>query len=213
MSTPFGASVFPHRNRCLSTTAKSIFKPPARSGCMRFSSTPSRSLGKTWKRWAFLYCRQLWNQPSPARRARLLDRIRKLNFPHCSKEGSRKKPRGVVSLVRRFFLARRWRRIRASLQSLEFLHFVLCGCRFFLFPIEPCQPEMRLRRQRTILFDRKQLGPFFLGSGGITFQRSSFPQRIECLRHVWHQSVGAQKFCPRLAHFALFPQRCSETVT
>src|SRR5882762_9574263 len=171
MSTPFTVSVFPHRNRCLSTTAKSIFKPPARWGCMRFSSTPSHSLRMTWKRWAFLYCRRLRNQPSPVPWARLIDRTRKLSFPHCykarfAKEGSRRH----LNLVGRLFLASRLRRIRATLQSLELLHFMLCGGRFSLFLIETCQPEMCLRRQRTILFNRKELGPFFLGSGGIALR-------------------------------------------
>src|ERR1700704_3155916 len=180
---------------------------------MQFSSAPFCSLRMTWKQWVFLYCRRLWNQPSPVRRARLIDRTRKLSFPHCykarfAKEGSRRH----LNLVGRLFLASRLRRIRAALQSLELLHFTLCGCRFSLFPVETCQPEVCLRRQRTILFNRKELGPFFLGSGGIALQRSSFPQRIECLRHVWHQLVGAQKFRPRLVHFALFQQSCSETV-
>src|SRR6266446_6330924 len=212
MSTPFTASVFPHRNHWLSTTAKSIFKPPARWGCTRFNSAPSRSSRRTWKRWALRYCRRLWSQPAQAQQARRLDRIRKLSFPRCFKEDSRKKACGGVSLVRRLFLARCLRRIRAALQSLELLHFMLCGCNLPLFPIETCQPEMCLRRQRTILFDRKELGPLFLGCGGISLQRSSFPQRIECLRHVRHQLVRAQKFCPRLVYFALFQQRCSETV-
>src|SRR6266436_4031768 len=203
MSTPFTVSVFPHRDHCLLTTAKSIFKPPARWGCTRFNSAPSRSSRRTWKRWAFRYCRRLWSQPSQAQQARRLDRIRKLSFPRCFKEDSRKKACGVGSLVRRLFLARCLRRIRATLQSLELLHFMLCACRFPLFPIEARQPEMRLRRQRTIFFDREELGPFFLGSDGIAVQRSSFPQRIECLRHVRHQLVRAQKFCPRLVHFAL----------
>src|SRR5260370_7763143 len=196
MSTPFTASLLRHRNHYLSTTAKSIFKPPARWACMRFSSTPSRSLGKTWKRWAFLYCRRLWNQPSPVRWARVFDRIRKLNFPHCYKEGSRKKARSLISPVRRSFLARCLRRIRASSQSLELLHFMLCGCRFSLFPIVTCQPEIRLRRQRTILFDQKNLRPFFHGPAAYSLHPHLLPHPIHHLRHFSHPPLAPQTLPP-----------------
>src|SRR5260370_41363245 len=88
---------------------------------------------------------------------------------------------------------------------------MLGGGRLPLLPIETCQPEVRLRRQRTFLLYGEELGPFSFGGGGIALQRSGFPQRVERLRHVWHQLVGAHKFCPRLMDSALFQQRCAKT--
>ena len=41
------------------------------------------------------------------------------------------------------------------LQALEFLHFMLRLCRLALFAIERGQSEMRLRRQRTLLLNRR----------------------------------------------------------
>src|ERR1700675_5200514 len=71
---------------------------------------------------------------------------------------------------------------------------------------------MSLRREWALLLDSKQLSPVFLSSGSVAFPRSGFPTRIERLRHVRHQLVGAHEFRPGLMRFALFQQRCSEAV-
>ena len=124
-----------------------------------------------------------------------------------------KRLRHLNALMLWFLFAGSLRLIRAGLQSLELLHFMLRGCRLSLFTIETCQSEMRLRRQWTFLLDGKKFGPFFLGGGGVAFERSCFSQRIEGLRHVWHQLVGAHEFRPRLVRFALFQQRCPQTIS
>jgi hypothetical protein len=72
--------------------------------------------------------------------------------------------------MRRLFFAGNLRLIRAALQFLELLHFMLCSCCFSLFPIEACEPEMRLSREWSFLLDGKKPGPFFLGSCIVAFE-------------------------------------------
>jgi len=67
------------------------------------------------------------------------------------------------------FGRRRWL-IRPALQSLELLHFMLCGFGLSLFPIETRQSEMRLRRERAFFLDGEKPGPGFFSSGGVAFQ-------------------------------------------
>src|SRR5580698_6201744 len=96
------------------------------------------------------------------------------------------------------------RRIRSSLQLLEFLHFMLCGGCLSLFSVQTRQPEMRLRRERTVFFDGKKLGPFLLSYSSVALDRSGFAQGIQSLWHIGHQLVGAHEFRSRLMHFTLF---------
>src|SRR5579863_3288553 len=121
----------------------------------------------TWKHWAFPYCRRTNNHLPQDRKWRVLmiEPIDKPSFLFCC----RNTPLHGW-LMRRFVFAGSLRLTRAGLQSLELLHFMLCGCCFSLFPIDACEREMRLRREWSFLLDGKKLGPFFLGSCGVAFE-------------------------------------------
>src|SRR5260370_13375208 len=68
MSTRFAASALQRQTHCLWMIARPISRLPAHWGFAQFNFNQSHKSRRTWKLWAFPYCRSLWNhlRRSPA---------------------------------------------------------------------------------------------------------------------------------------------------